>query len=69
MKTGRIIKFIGDRHLFFKNLFYGGGVIVKESILLLDKAKQEVENAVKEGWIKIRKVKGIRKLEKFGLHK
>lgn len=28
-----------------------------------------VENAVKEGWIKIRKVKGIRKLEKFGLHK
>ncbi|PIV69872.1 MAG: DUF3368 domain-containing protein [Euryarchaeota archaeon CG01_land_8_20_14_3_00_38_12] len=28
-----------------------------------------VENAVKEGCIKIRKVKGIRKLEKFGLHK
>lgn len=28
-----------------------------------------VEDAVKEGWIKIRKVKGIRKLEKFGLHK
>lgn len=28
-----------------------------------------VEDAVKEGWIKTRKVKGIRKLEKFGLHK
>jgi len=28
-----------------------------------------VENAVKEGWIKIRTIKGIRKLEKFGLHK